>query len=166
MPPNTTTRVAAALALLAGLSLMGMTVPTNAGKGHQLGLEIMERRNAATFRRWENVPNYAWLHYKKFFKEDYHPDGHRYIGYKFNLYDRAEEKHFFSFDLRIISMKGKDTLSVVREAGWQTEETYYFTRPVYDIEKQIIRVEYSPRDHFTFVVRFDDIAFVADEADE
>jgi len=55
---------------------------------------------------------------------------------------------------------------VVREGGWKNHEPYYFTRPVYDTEKQIIRVQFSPRDHFTFAVRFDDVAFVADEADE
>ena len=70
----------------------------------------MERRNAATFRRWENIPNYAWLHYKKFFRLDYEPDGHRYIGYTFHV--PGEARSISSFDLRIISMKGKDTLSV------------------------------------------------------
>jgi hypothetical protein len=165
MNRSTPQRVAvAALALLAGLTLTGSTAFTAGSEKYRLGLEIMERRNAATFRRWETVPHYAWLHYKKFFRLDYDPDGHRSIGYTFHV--SGEDRSVSSFDLHILSMKGKDTLSVVREGGWESHEPYYFTRPVYDVEKQIIRVQFSPRDHFTFAVRFDDVNFVADEADE
>lgn len=165
MSKDTPQRIAtAALALLAGLTLTGSTSFTANPEKHWLGLEMMERRNAATFRRWENVPNHAWLHYKKFVKEDYAPDGHRFISYTFHVAGAARSVSWFDF--QIISVKGKDTLSVVREERWKNHEPYYFTRPVYDIEKQIIRVQFSPRDHFTFAVRFDDVNFVADEGNE
>lgn len=128
----------------------------------QLSLSLMERRDAASYKSWDNIRNYSWLHYKKFIKEEYEPDGHRNILYRFNVPNWPEGYSRY-WQLEIISMKGRDTLHVTKENRMYYPIGFVFDKKMYNIEKQIVHLTLNRRTKFSFMIFFDIENFVGEE---
>jgi hypothetical protein len=107
-----------------------------------LFFSIMERRNAATYLFDDNVENNEQIHWLKFNKEEYEPDGHRYILYEFRASNVLEGSHY---EFKMISTKGDKILFTSEEKGrYLSGIDYSFEQPMYEIEKQKIVLKIIP----------------------
>lgn len=126
----------------------------------QLNFSLMERRDAASFKGWKNVKSGSEFHYKKFIRYDSLSDPNRYILYGFRF---PNSKSSQRYTMEIISLKGKDTLSVAK-GNLRTDDVspYVFQESMYGIDKQIITLNIGRASKITFTVFFDIENFVGE----
>ncbi|MDJ1499643.1 hypothetical protein [Xanthocytophaga agilis] len=126
----------------------------------QLNFSLMERRDAASFKSWKNVKSGSELHYKKFIRDDSLADPHRHILYEFRFPNLKSSQRY---NMEIVSLKGKDTVSVTK-GNLKTDDVspYVFQESMYGIEKQIITLNVGRSSKITFTVFFDIENFVGE----
>jgi hypothetical protein len=120
-------------------------------KTPMLTFNLMERRNASTSITLEDIKPNQQIHWIKFNKQAYEPDGHRYILYRF--YISASIPPGSTYEFEMLSMKGNNILFTSNQKGnYFSDVRFMFEEPMYEIEKQRILLKiFSPHTKEPFV---------------
>jgi hypothetical protein len=120
-------------------------------KTPMLTFNLMERRNAASSITLEDIKPNQQIHWLKFNKQDYEPDGHRYILYRFDISASIPAGSTYEFEM--LSLKGNKILFTSNQKGhYSSNVNFIFEEPMYEIEKQQISLKiFSPHTQEPFV---------------